>query len=308
MDIISEITNFLAATVRTAAPIMICATGLVFSAKAGIVNISAEGMMLIGAVTAVMGSQMSGSVWVGLLFGMFFTMLVSLIFAFFTITLHADQTVVGMAINIFGLGMSTTLSRFFFRTELGGARIDSFLPVEIPFLSGIPILGRALFTQTLPVYIILVFIPLAYFVMFRTDLGLRVRAVGEHPKACDTVGISVSRIRYGTILYSGLLAGFAGTFVSLGAVSFFAEDMVAGRGFMAVAAVVFGGYNPLGVLGASLIFGSGEALMFRLQTSGANIPFQFLLMIPYAITILAICGLVGKAKVPAATGRPYYKE
>ena len=305
---IHEIANFLAATLRTAAPIMICATGLVFSARAGIINISAEGMMLIGAVTAVIGSQLSGSAWIGLLLAVVCTMLVALVFAFFTITLHADQTVVGMGINVFGLGMSTTLSRFFFRSDLQGARIDSFLPVQIPVLSEIPILGRALFSQTVPVYIILVFIPIAYFVMYKTDLGLRIRAVGEHPKACDTVGINVYRIRCGTILYSGALAGFAGTFVSLGAVSFFAENMVAGRGFMAVAAVIFGGYNPLGVLGASMIFGAGEALMFRLQTAGTQIPFQFLLMIPYAITILAICGLVGKVQVPAATGRPYYKE
>jgi len=307
MTPLEEITNFLAANIRSAAPIMICATGLVFSAKAGIVNISAEGMMLIGAVTAAIGSYISGSVWVGLILALFCTMLVSLIFAFFTITLKADQTVVGMAINVFGLGMSTTLSRFFFRGDFRGT-VDSFQPLQIPLLSDIPILGRALFSQTLPVYIILLFIPIAFFVMYKTDLGLRIRAVGEHPKTCDTVGINVFKIRYGTVLYSGLLAGFAGTFVSLGALSLFTEDMVAGRGFMAVAAVVFGGYNPLGVLGASMLFGAGDALIFRVQAAGTQIPFQFINMIPYVITILALCGFVGKTQVPTDSGRPYIKD
>ena len=307
MTLLDEITNFLAANIRAAAPIMICATGLVFSAKAGIVNISAEGMMLIGAVMAAIGSYLTDSVLFGVLLALVSTMFVSLIFAFFTITLRADQTVVGMAINIFGLGMSTTLSRFFFRGDFIGT-VNSFQPLEIPLLSNIPILGRALFSQTLPVYIILIFIPIAFFVMFKTDLGLRIRAVGEHPKTCDTVGINVYRIRYGTVLYSGLLAGFAGTFVSLGALSLFTEDMVAGRGFMAVAAVVFGGYNPIGVLGASMLFGAGDALIFRIQAAGTQIPFQFINMIPYVITILALCGFVGRTQVPSDSGRPYIKD
>jgi simple sugar transport system permease protein len=264
-------------------------------------------MMLIGAVTSVIGSFLFDSLIVGVLFGLMGSMLVSLIFAFLTVTLHADQTVVGMGLNVFGLGMSTTLSRHFFHGETL-PRIPNFQPIEIPLLSEIPILGRALFSQTLPVYIILVIIPIAFFVMYKTNLGLRIRAVGEHPKACDTVGINVQRIRYGTILYSGILAGFAGTFVSLGVASFFTEDMVAGRGFMAVAAVIFGRYNPLGVLGAAMIFGAGEAIVFRVQALGTNIPHQFLLMIPFAITILALCGLVGKTHVPTDMGKPYYKE
>ena len=148
----------------------------------------------------------------------------------------------------------------------------------------------------------------SYFILFKTDIGLKVRAVGEHPKAADTVGINVYAVRYGSVLVSGLFCGLAGSYVSLGLLSFFTENMVAGRGFIALAAVVFGKYNPVGALGAALLFGAGEALQFRLQASGTTIPFQFLLMVPYVLTILALAGIVGKSTGPAASGTPYVKE
>lgn len=306
--IIQEITNFLSADIRTATPILICGLGLVFSAKSGIVNIGAEGMMLVGALMGAVGSFYSGSVWIGALAAMFSSLLMALIFCYFTITIKADQTVVGTAINTLGLGFTTTLSRVVFGMNGELPVIPTFDAVPIPILCDIPVLGTALFSQSLPVYIVLIMVPIAYFIMFKTDLGLKIRAVGENPKACDTVGINVYKIRYGAVLFSGLMAGFGGIFISLGTLSFFTENMVAGRGFMAVAAVVFGNYNPVGVLGASLVFGAGEAIMYRLQAAGTNIPFHFLLMVPYALTILALCGLVGKPHVPTASGQPYSKE
>ncbi|MEL7610183.1 MAG: ABC transporter permease [Bacillota bacterium] len=305
---ITEITNFLATDIRAATAIMICAMGLVFSAKSGIVNIGAEGMMLTGALMGVVGSYISGSVWVGVILAMVSAMVLALIFAYFTVHVRADQTVVGTAINTLGLGLTTTLSRVIFGLNMSPPKIDSFKPIQIPGLSQIPVIGEAIFNQPLPVYIILLLAPIAWFVMFKTNLGLKIRGVGEHHKACDTLGINVYKVRYGAILYSGLMAGFAGCFISLGSLSFFTENMVAGRGFMAVAAVIFGNFNPLGVVGASLVFGAGEAIMYRLQAAGTDIPFQFLLMAPYALTILALCGFVKKSAAPAALGQPYCKE
>lgn len=305
--ILSEISHFLASDIRTATPILICALGLVFSAKAGVVNIGAEGMMLAGALMGVVGSYAFGNVWLGVLCAMLSAMVLSLLFGFLTVSLRADQTIVGAVINTFALGLTGTLSLTIFGLNAEPPKLDAFAPVSIPLLGDVPVLG-AILNQTAPVYIILLLLPLAHFVLFRTDLGLKIRAVGENPLACDTLGIDVYRIRYGTILFSGVMSGFAGAFVSLGSLSFFQDNMVAGRGFMAVAAVVFGKYSPFGVLGACLVFGAGDALMYRLQTAGMAIPYQFLMMVPYALTVLALCGFVGKSKGPATSGQPYVKE
>ncbi len=305
---LQEITNFLATDMRTAVPILLCALGLVFSAKAGIVNIGAEGMMLTGALMGVVGSYYFGNVWLGAILAMVSSLLVALLFAFFTVTVKADQTVVGTAINMLGLGLTSTLDRVIFGLNTSPPPIAAFTPLPLPLLSSIPVLGPAFFNQSLPVYLAFLCVPAAWWVMYKTNLGLDIRAVGEHPLACATVGINVQKVRYATILFSGLMAGFAGTFVSLGSLSFFTENMVSGRGFMAVAAVIFGNFNPVGVLFAALVFGAGEAVMFRLQAAGTEIPFQFLLMVPYVLTILALCGFVGKSQVPAASGEPYNKE
>ncbi|MEG1449002.1 MAG: ABC transporter permease, partial [Oscillospiraceae bacterium] len=168
--------------------------------------------------------------------------------------------------------------------------------------------GEALFNQSIPVYLAFLAVPVAWFVLQKTNIGLKIRAVGENPKACDTVGINVYRTRYMTVLYSGLMAGLAGAFVSMGQLSFFSEGMVAGRGFMALAAVVFGNYTPVGVMIASLVFGAGESLQYRLQALNTGIPYQFLVMLPYLITVVAICLLVRKSRKPASSAVPYVKE
>jgi ABC-type uncharacterized transport system permease subunit len=305
---IETITSFLASDIRTATPILIAALGIVFSERAGIVNIGTEGLMLIGSLVCVAGSYFSGSVLLGTLVGMIITMLFALVFGYFTITVKADQTVVGTAINIFAGGFTIALNRVLFGLNTSVPKIDVFDKVKIPLLGDLPIVGDALFNQSVPVYLAFLAVPVAWFVLQKTNVGLKVRAVGENPKACDTVGINVYRTRYMAVLYSGLMAGFAGAFVSMGQLSFFSEGMVAGRGFMALAAVVFGNYTPVGVMLAALVFGAGDALQYRLQALNTGIPYQFLVMLPYVITVLSICLLVRKSNKPAASAVAYSKE
>lgn len=305
---IDGITSFLASDIRTAMPIMIAALGLVFSERSGIVNIGTEGLMLIGALFGVLGSYWTGSVLIGTLVAMAVTIIFSLIFAFFTITVRADQTVVGTAFNIFANGLTITLNRVIFGVSTSVPIIDVYDQVPIPLLSKIPVLGQGLFNQSIPVYITFLSVPLLWFVLQKTNIGLNVRAVGEHPKACDTVGINVKKTRYMAVLFSGLMTGFAGAFVSMGQLSFFAEGMVAGRGFMALAAVVFGNYTPVGSMFAALLFGAGEALSYRLQAANTGIPYQFLTMLPYVITVAAICMMIRRSNKPAASAVPYTRE
>lgn len=305
---IDAISSFLASDIRTATPILIAALGIVFSERAGIVNIGTEGLMLIGSLFGVLGSLVSGSVLVGTIVAMVVTMLFSLVFGFFTITIRADQTVVGTAINIFASGLTITLNRVVFGVSTSVPIIDVYDKVSIPLLSKIPIIGEAFFNHSMPVYLAFIGVPVAWFVLQKTNIGLKLRAVGEHPKACDTVGINVEKTRFRAVLYSGLMAGFAGAFVSMGQLSFFSEGMVAGRGFMAMAAVVFGNYTPVGAMFAALVFGAGEALQYRLQAGNTGIPYQFLVMLPYLITVVAVCMMIRKSNKPAASAVPYVKE
>ncbi len=305
---LDALSKFIAADLRTATPLLLAGLGIVFSSRAGLVNIGVEGMMLVGALAGVLGSWVFGNVWMGVLVAMLASSVIGLLFAYLSITVKANQIVVGTAINILGVGLTTSFARTIFGVNVAPPRIASFPRIIIPVLSDIPYLGTAFFQSNVVVYIAILLVPIAHFVMFKTDVGLKVRAVGEHPRACDTVGINVYLVRYMTVIYSGLLAGFAGAYVSLGLLSFFTEDMIAGRGFMALAAIIFGKYTPRGTLLAALVFGAAEALQFRLQAAGTNIPFQFLLMLPYVLTILALAGFVGRTRVPAALGTPYEKE
>ncbi|MEM1484380.1 ABC transporter permease [Oscillospiraceae bacterium PP1C4] len=303
-----SIANFLSSDIRTATPLLLAALGLVFSERAGIVNIGTEGFMLAGALLGTVGSYYSGSVWVGALLAIATSMLFALVFAFFTVTIRASQIVVGTAMNIFAGGFTITLNRLFFGTATKLPTIDVFNKTPIPLLSKLPLIGEPLFNQSIPVYLAFLAVPVAWFVLQKTNIGLKTRAVGENPKACDTVGINVFRVRYGAILFSGLMAGFAGAFISMGQLTFFTEGMVAGRGFMALAVCVFGNYTPVGVMIAALLFGAGDALQYRLQALNMGIPYQFLVMLPYLITIAALCTLVRKSNKPASSAVAYCKE
>jgi len=300
--------SFLSSMIMLSTPTLIAALGIVFSERAGIVNIGTEGMMLVGALAGVIGSMMTGSVWMGALIAMIVAMLFAAIFAFFTVVVKADQTVIGTGMNILASGLTITVNRAVFGASTSPPKIDVFGKTAIPFLSDIPVIGPVLFNQPFPVYIAFLLVPVAWFVMFRTNTGLKLRAVGENPRACDTVGINVARTRFMSVLYSGLMAGLAGAFVSMGQMSFFTENMIAGGGFMALAAVVFGNYTPVGVMGAALVFGASNALKFQLQALSTGIPSQILVMLPYIITILALCGLIRRSNKPASSAIPYVKE
>ena len=300
--------SFLSSMIMLSTPTLIASLGIVFSERAGIVNIGTEGMMLMGALAGVIGSLLTGSVWLGALIAMLVAMLFAAIFGYFTVIVKADQTVIGTGMNILASGLTITVNRAFFGASTSPPKIDVFGKAPIPLLSDIPVLGQVLFNQPLPVYIAFLLVPVAWFLMFRTNTGLKLRAVGENPRACDTVGINVVRTRFMSILYSGIMAGFAGAFVSMGQMSFFTENMIAGGGFMALAAVVFGNYTPVGVMGAALVFGASNALKFLLQALDTGIPSQFLVMLPYIITILALCGLIRRSNKPASSAIPYVKE
>ena len=298
------ITNFLTADIRTATPLLLAALGLVFSERAGIVNIGTEGIMLIGALLGCVGASFSGSSLVGALTAIFGGLVMSLLFAFFTITLRSNQIVVGTAFNIFAGGFTMTLNRLL----LNGAKVKGYVNLPVPGLSKIPVAGDVLFNWSLPVYFAFICVPLCWFVLQRTNIGLKVRAVGEYPKACDTVGINVFRIRYGAVLFSGMMAGLAGSFVSMGQLSSFTEGMVSGKGFMALAVCVFGNYSPKTVLLAALLFGAADALKYRLLTTSLGGYYQFLNMLPYLITIVALCMFAKRSNKPACSGVAYRKE
>ena len=304
------IINLLTADIRISGCILIAAMGLVFSARSGVVNLGAEGVMLIGAFAGYAGPYYFGGAWGGVFVSALVGILIGLLFAFLVVTVAIDQTIVGTALNILGIGVSTTLYRLMFGINSTLPEVETFGEIAVPILSDIPVLGSLLFKHNILLYLAWILVFLSHFVMFKTELGLKIRAVGENPQACDTLGINVYYIRYGTILYSTMLCSIAGTYMSLAQLSVFTEEMIAGRGYIALAAVVFGKWKPRGVFIAVLVFALGDALQLRLRALNTEFPYEFLLMLPYILTIIALMGVVGKDKssAPAATGLPYIKE
>ncbi|MEX0816167.1 MAG: ABC transporter permease [Gaiellales bacterium] len=300
----------LASTLRFATPLAFAAIGGIFSERSGVVNIGLEGMMLTGAFFGIWGSVWSGSWVVGLLMAMLFGGLLALIHAFFSIHLQADQIVSGFAVNFLALGLTGYL---FSSIYPGGIHENvSRVPnIDLDFLSSIPGIGdflEGVFGHlNLLVWLMLVVVVLAYVVLFKTPIGLRIRSVGEHPKAADTVGISVYGVRYAAVVASGVLAALGGAFLSIGFVGSFAENMTSGRGFIALAAVIFGKWRPGWSFAACLLFGFGFAVAIPLQRE-AGISENLISTLPYVLTLVALVGLIGRSIPPAAVGRPYIKQ
>jgi simple sugar transport system permease protein len=302
--------GLLAATLRFATPLAFAAMGGIFSERSGVVNIGLEGMMLTGAFFGIWGSIWSGSWVVGVLMAMVFGGLLAFIHGIFCIHLRADQIVSGFAVNLLALGVTGYLFTSIYPSgiPLGVSRVPN---VELGFLSSIPIAGDFLEgvfgSLNLLVWAMLATIVLSYIVLFRTPIGLRIRAVGEHPRAADTVGISVYGVRYAAVITSGVLAALGGAFLSLGFVGNFAENMTSGRGFIALAAVIFGKWRPGWAFVATLLFGYGFALAIPLQRE-ADISENLISTVPYVLTLIAVAGLIGRSIPPVAVGRPYVKQ
>jgi ABC-type uncharacterized transport system permease subunit len=301
--------GLLASTLRFATPLAFAAIGGIFSERSGVVNIGLEGMMLTGAFFGIWGSVWSGSWVVGLLMAMLFGGLLALIHAVFSIHLRADQIVSGFAVNFLALGLTGYL---FSSIYPGGIHENvSRVPnVNLDFLSSIPAIGdflEGVFGHlNLLVWIMFGVVIAGFIVLFKTPIGLRIRAVGEHPKAADTVGISVYGVRYAAVVSSGILAALGGAFLSIGFVGSFAENMTSGRGFIALAAVIFGKWRPQWAFAACLLFGFGFALAIPLQRE-AGISENLISTLPYVLTLVALVGLIGRSIPPAAVGRPYLK-
>lgn len=303
-----NMTGMLNSSLLRAIPIALAALSGIMCERAGVINIGIEGMMLAGAFLSSLLGSIAGSVWIGLLAAMLGGGLMAALLAVLAIRYKVDQIVAGTAINILATGLTSFFSSKYLQANTALNRPPTFSPFAIPGLSRIPIVGPAIFTHTFPVYLTLILVIAIFVMLFYTRWGLRTRAVGEHPRAADTLGINVFLIRYVNVLLGGMVAGLGGAYLVLSSVARFDELMTAGKGFIGLAAMIFGNWNPVGAFGASLIFGFADSLQTRLAILAVPIPSQFLLMAPYLVTIIVLAGVVGRSHAPAADGQPYEKE
>lgn len=299
--------DFLRATIRYSTPLLGASMGEAISERAGIVNVSLEGMMLFGALGGVLGAYYTEQLWIAVLCAMLAGLLVAAVQAFFSITLAVNQVVVGIALNIASLGATTYISRSVFGvTE--SPQVTGIESLPIPLLSEIPFVGRILFDQSILVYITYLLVPVVGFILMRTEWGLKLRAVGEHPEGAASLGVRVEGMRYAAVLICGLFAGLAGSFFSLVQLNMFVEGMTGGRGFIALAVVVVGKWTPRRLALVALIFGMLDALALRAQALALGLPYHLLLALPYLVTLLIYAGLVGQARPPAALAQPYVRD
>ncbi len=291
-----------------AVPLAFGALSGVVSERAGVVNIAIEGQLLAGAFLSAVVASATDNPYLGLVAAPVAGVLVGLVLALFAIRYLVDQIIVGVVLNVLVLG----LTNYLFSTLLAGSTTLNSPPglgrLPIPLLSDIPVLGPVLFNQSIVVYLMYAAVAVVHVALFRTRWGLRVRAVGEHPRAADTVGIDVIRTRFVNVLIAGALAGLGGAMLTLGASLAFGQNMSAGKGYIALAAMIFGRYSPRGALAAALLFGLATNLQDILSSISTPVPSQFLLMAPYLATVLAVAGLVGRVRAPAADGQPYVKQ
>ena len=302
------ISNLLLATVRMAVPLIFIATAELYSERAGMVNIGLEGLAAIGSLVGFLMCYITGSAWIGILCGALAGILVNMIYAFATVTLCANHTVYGMAINIFAPALASFINRIYFGAGSQLNQIKLMNTVNIPCLKDIPLIGSLLFNQTPMVYLAFALVIFTSIFFNRTKAGLNYKAVGEHPKAAATLGIPVIRIKYLSCVICGALCGIGGAYLTTCYSNTFTEGNIAGRGFIGLAAVIFGRWTAVGVMLACLFFGFCDALQIRLQVMSIGIPYQFFQMIPYVATIIVLSILGGKKSGPAAKGQPYRPE
>jgi general nucleoside transport system permease protein len=304
-----SLVGLLQGSLLLAIPLIFGSLSGVLCERSGVVNIAIEGQLLFGAFLAAVVASLTGSVWLGLIAAPVAGLLLGLILATFTIHYFVDQIIVGVVLNVLAVGLTSFLYSQVLAPNQDTWNNPPILDtVKIPVLGDIPIIGPILFNQSILVYMMYAIVAIVQIALFRTKWGLRVRAVGEHPQAADTVGIEVNKVRFRNVLLGSAVAGLGGAYFTIGSVGSFGQEMTAGKGFIALAAMIFGRWSPVGALGAALLFGFADNLQSLLGIIGTPIPSQFMLMAPYLITILAVAGLVGKVRAPAADGIPYRKS
>jgi len=291
--------------IRLATPYLFASIGEMFGQRSGVLNLGVEGQMLLGAFTAFYVALETGNLWLGVLAAMGVGALMGLAMAFVTVNLHATQGISGIGFYLFGLGMSNLL----FEKVIGKVQsIQGFPQLEIPLLSKVPVLGEVFFSQNILVYLAFLLVPVAWFVLNKTTLGLKIRAVGENPEAADSLGVSVARVRYFTVILGGVLSGIAGASLSIALLNVFQQHMTAGQGFIAVALVYFGGWKPWGILGGALLFSLVNALQLWIQVLGVPIPSEFAVMMPYILTIVVLALTLSKSRGPSALTKVFERE
>ena len=309
-DIIAEI---LAATIRQSTPLLMIALGEIYVERSGVINIGIEGNAITGAFIGWFVSLKLSS-WgilapvAGLIASASVGMIVALIFSFFVLRLKTDQVVTGTGINLLAFGLVHLLYTQLVGETGEALKSSIFNTIPVPILVQIPILGQIFFQHNILVYITFLSLPILYIHLFRTRYGLSIQSCGEHPKAADTLGIKVSELQTKCLLFGGAMAGMAGAYLSLADVPYFNPDMTAGRGFIGLAIVIFGGWHPIKAGGAALVFGFGSALSDRLQARMLGIPHQFLQLLPYVLTLLVLAGLLGRTRAPSALAVPFRRE
>ena len=309
-----DVGTLLQSTIVLAVPLAFGAMSGVISERAGVINIAIEGQLLFGAFGAALVGSLTGSVWIGLLAAPVMALVIGALLAMFAVGYQVQQIIVGVVLNVFAIGVTS----FFFGTVMsqnpGAFNTAMRLPnLRIPGLADLPVIGPVLFDQNILVYLMWVFVAALTVALFRTRWGLRVRAVGEHPRAADTVGIAVNRTRWSNVLLGSAIAGLGGASLTIGTGVAFGQEMSAGKGYIALAAMLLGRYHPVGALLAALTFAFADSLQLRLGTmtassGGVSIPGELLLMLPYVVALFAVAGVVGRVRVPAADGVPYVKQ
>lgn len=295
--------NTLAAAVRLAAPIALAAMGAVISERAGIINLALEGKMLAGAFFAVYATYLTGSPWLGLLAALAAGAVLGGMLGLFSIRFRANQVVVGIGTNILMLGFTTWMMQVIWQTRGSSPGVTPLPRWSVPVLSDLPLVSALTQAHSPLVYLALLAAPALWIWLYRSPGGLRVRMIGEHPEAAQTLGINVSRIQYGCTAVAGMLAALGGAQLSLGHVSWFSADMTAGRGYMAIAANIFGQWNPAGAAAAATLFALTDAVQLRIQTLQVALPSELVQMLPYLLTLLVVAGVGRRSRPPAAMGR-----
>ncbi|QJP12341.1 ABC transporter permease [Starkeya sp. ORNL1] len=307
LDIASS-TDLLRTSLRLTVPIAFAAIGGVIAERGGIYNVGLEGMMLFGAFGGALGVFLTGNPVAGALVGVACGAAAGGVLAVLAIRLNVNQIVCGIAINLVAIGLTAFLARLIFGMDATTKTLQGFKPFAIPGLSSIPLIGESFFDQDALVYLLYIIIPVSYWILYRTAWGLNIRATGQNPAAADSAGVPVYRVRFCCVLASGGLAGLGGAYIVLSQVFVFTEHMSAGKGFIALAAVILGRWDPIGAVLAALFFGFCDALQLRLQFANPTIPYQIFIALPYVASVLALVGLYGRVRPPAAVGLPYSRE